>query len=72
MCNDGEGNTVSGVIISESFTGPAESETLCMCGRSMHENREVSVVPAYLIGSVREGLWRIILTSTLLRSRTSA
>ena len=45
MCNDGEGNTVSGVIISESFTGPAESETLCMRGHSMHENREISAVP---------------------------
>ena len=32
-------------LYSESFTGSAESETLCMRGRSMLENREISVVP---------------------------
>jgi len=26
--------------------GPAESETLCMRGRSMHENREIPAAPA--------------------------
>jgi hypothetical protein len=59
-------------LYSESPTGPTESETLCMRGRSMYENREVSAVPVDLNGSVREGLWRITLICTLLRSRTSA
>jgi RNA-directed DNA polymerase len=41
---DAEGNTVRGANAS-LCTDPAESETLCTCGRSMHENREIPVVP---------------------------
>ena len=40
-------------VFSESFTGPAESETLCMRGHSMHENREISAVP------IKDGAWRV-------------
>ena len=63
--------TQCAALYSESPTDPAESETLCMRGRSMHENREVSAVSVDLSGSVRKGLWRIILVCTLLRSRTA-
>ncbi len=37
--------TQCAALFSESFTGPAESETLGMRGHSMHENREISAVP---------------------------
>jgi len=42
---------------SETYTGPAESETLSMRGHSMFENREISVVSAdrQVSGSAREG-----------------
>lgn len=35
-----EAHTMSGVIASRDI-GPAESKTLCMRGRSLHENREI-------------------------------
>ncbi len=40
-----EGNTSRGVSAS-LVIDPAESKTLCMRGRSMHENREIPVAPA--------------------------
>jgi len=39
-----EGNTMCGASASRDI-GPAESETLGMCGRSMHENREIPAAP---------------------------
>ena len=43
---------------SESPAGPAESETLCMRGHSMFENREISIASgAILTRAVGEGLW---------------
>jgi len=43
-------------LYSESPNGPAESETLNMRGRSIHENREISALPVRSNGgSVREG-----------------
>jgi len=44
-------------LVSKSFTGPAESETLGMRGHSMHENREISAMPTMGGGTGREGLW---------------
>jgi len=40
-----EGNTRRDANASRVL-GPAESETLCMRGRSMYENREISAAPA--------------------------
>ncbi len=40
-----EGNTMRGDIASRAI-GPAESKTLRMRGRSMHENREIPEAPA--------------------------
>jgi len=40
-----EGNTMRGASASRAI-GPAESKTLCMRGRSMHENREIPSAPA--------------------------
>ena len=46
-------------LYSESPAGPAESETLSMRGRSMHENREISALPVRSNGrSVRKGCGR--------------
>ena len=39
-----EGNTMRGASASRDI-GPAESETLRMCGDSMHENREIQSAP---------------------------
>ena len=39
-----EGNTMRGASASRDI-GPAESETLRMCGNSMHENREIPSAP---------------------------
>jgi len=46
-------------LIGKSYVGPAESETLCMRGRSMLENRETSEVfgNRLVTGAVGEGLW---------------
>jgi len=40
-----EGNTGEGAN-GESSTGPAQSETLCMRGHSLHGNREIPPTPA--------------------------
>ncbi len=45
MSPAGEGNTGLSRNISETETGPTESENLSMCGHSMFEYREVSAVP---------------------------
>ena len=45
-----EGNTMGGVSASRVI-GPAESKTLCMRGRSLHENREI---PAASVGVARK------------------
>ena len=43
---------------SESSAGPAESETLCMRGNSMFENREISIASeGTIVRAVGEGLW---------------
>ena len=43
----------------ERRSDPTESKTLCMCGSSMPENREIPVVPRGLtaLGTVGEGPW---------------
>lgn len=61
-------------INSESYTGPAESETLSMRGHSMLENREISAVP---VGANRRRVGQgrpvaAILACTPLRSQTPA
>ena len=54
LWNDGEGNT-SGDARRESSEGAAESETLCMRGNSLRENRETAETPAPAGGAVRPG-----------------
>jgi len=34
-------------ILGKAATGAAESETLCMCGHSKRENREIPSIPAF-------------------------
>jgi hypothetical protein len=48
LSTDAEGNTACGAI-REPLVGPARSETLCMYGTSMRENREVPRSPIRVI-----------------------
>jgi group II intron reverse transcriptase/maturase len=51
---EAEGNTEAGAS-GEPETDPAQSKTLCMCGRSVHGNREIPQVPAPDGGAGRPG-----------------
>ena len=44
LLSEAEGNTVHGAN-RESYTGPAQSETLSMCGNSLHGSRVIPEVP---------------------------
>jgi len=46
-------------VTRERRSGPTESKTLRMHGRSMHENRETPVAPRgpIALGTVGEGPW---------------
>lgn len=54
LLSEAEGNTV-GSVICEAPVGPAQSETLCTCGNSLHGNREIPEIPSSDGGEGRSG-----------------